>query len=250
MKYLMKLRYIGTDFCGSQIQPNVRTVQGMLNEAFERLFGVKCKVTACSRTDSGVHAHAAALTVELPDGTTPIPAEKLPLAVCPLLPNDVSVFDACIRDDVFHVRHDVKEKEYIYLVHNGQVRDPFLYRRAWFYPALIDEQGVERMREALPHLLGMHDFAAFMAQGSPVATTVRTLTYFDVAREGEILRFTVRGDGFLYNMVRILVGTLIEVAVGRIDPADIPAVIESHDRRRAGMTAPPDGLYLNQVIYD
>ncbi len=250
MKYLMKLRYVGTDFCGSQIQPNVRTVQGVLNDAFARLFGVKCKVTSCSRTDSGVHAHAASLTVELPDGTTPIPADKLPLAVAPLLPSDVSVFDACVRADEFHVRHDVKEKEYVYLVHNGTVRDPFLCNRAWFYPTPITDEGFERMRRALPYFIGTHDFAAFMAQGSPVATTVRTLTCFDVHREGEVLRFTVRGDGFLYNMVRILVGTLIEVAAGRIMPDDIPDVITGGERRRAGMTAPPEGLYLNQVFYD
>ncbi len=250
VKYLMKLRYVGTDFCGSQIQPNVRTVQGVLNTAFEQLFGVKCKVTSCSRTDSGVHAHAASLTVELPDGTTPIPAEKLPLAVSPLLPSDVSVFDACLRPDEFHVRHDVKEKEYVYLVHNGMVRDPFMHHRAWFYPNPIGDAGLARMREALPYFIGEHDFAAFMAQGSPVATTVRTLMRFEVERAGETLRFTVRGDGFLYNMVRILVGTLIEVAVGRISPSDIPQIIASGERRLAGMTAPPDGLYLNQVFYD
>ncbi len=250
VKYLMKLRYVGTAFCGSQIQPNVRTVQGVLNDAFEALFGVRCRVTSCSRTDSGVHARAASLTVELPDGTTPIPAEKLPLAVAPHLPGDVAVFDAELRPDDFHVRHDVKEKEYVYLVHNGTVRDPHLEHRAWFYPTPIDETGLARMQAALPHLLGEHDFAAFMAQGSPVATTVRTLTYFGVVREGETLRFTVRGDGFLYNMVRILVGTLVEVAAGRIAPDEIPAVIASCDRRRAGMTAPPDGLYLNRVMYD
>ncbi len=250
VKYLMKLRYVGTDFCGSQIQPNVRTVQGVLNDAFEHLFGVRCKVTSCSRTDSGVHAHAASLTVELPDGTTPIPADKLPLAVSPLLPADVSVFDACAVNDDFHVRHDVKEKEYVYLVHNGTVRDPFLCHRVWFYPTPIGDEGFARIQAALPHFIGTHDFAAFMAQGSPVATTVRTLTSFEVTRNGETVRFAVRGDGFLYNMVRILVGTLIEVAAGRIMPEDIPDVIKSCDRRRAGMTAPPEGLYLNRVFYD
>ncbi len=250
MKYLMKLRYVGTDFCGSQIQPNVRTVQGALNVAFEKLFGVTCKVTSCSRTDSGVHACAASLTVELPGGTTPIPPEKLPLAVAPHLPADIAVFDAELRSDDFHVRHDVKEKEYVYIVHNGIVRDPFLYQRAWFYPAPISEEGIARMKAALPYFVGTHDFAAFMAQGSPVATTVRTLTFFDIERDGEQIRFIVRGDGFLYNMVRILVGTLIEIAAGRISPEEISQIIESGERARAGMTAPPEGLYLNAVFYD
>ncbi len=250
MKYLMKLRYVGTDFCGSQIQPNVRTVQGVLNDAFEGLFGVKCKVTSCSRTDSGVHATAASLTVELPDGSIPIPAEKLPLAVANRLPADVAVFDVSVRPDTFHVRHDVKEKEYVYLVHNATIRDPFHRNRVWFYPTLIDESGLARMKEALPYLLGKHDFAAFMAQGSPVATTVRTLTYLQVEREGELLRFTVRGDGFLYNMVRIIVGTFIEVGVGRIAPDTVKEILEGGVRKDAGMTAPPDGLYLNRVFYD
>ena len=250
MKYLMKLRYVGTDFCGSQIQPNVRTVQGVLNTAFETVFGVKCKVTSCSRTDSGVHANAASLTVELPDGTTPIPCDKLPLAVSPHLPLDVSIFDVCVVEDTFHVRHDVVGKEYVYLVHNASIRDPFLTNRAWFFPRPIDENGVKRMVAATTHFLGTHDFAAFMAQGSPVATTVRTIQAFSVKKEGDMITFSVTADGFLYNMVRILVGTLLEIGVGRIQPEDIPDIIASCDRTRAGMTAAPEGLYLNNVYYN
>ena len=250
MKYLMKLRYVGTAFCGSQIQPNVRTVQGVLNIAFEEVFGVKCKVTSCSRTDSGVHANAATLTVELPDGTTPIPCDKLPLAVTSHLPDDVSVFDVVLVDDDFHVRHDVQGKEYVYLVHNAALKDPFLQNRAWFYPRVIDESGIAAMQKATEALLGVHDFATFMAQGSPVATTVRHLQDFRVKKEGDMITFSVVADGFLYNMVRILVGTLIEVGVGRISPDEIPAILASCDRTRAGMTAPPEGLYLNRVFYD
>jgi tRNA pseudouridine38-40 synthase len=250
MKYLMKLRYVGTEFCGSQIQPNVRTVQGVLNIAFEGVFGVKCKVTSCSRTDSGVHANAATLTVELPDGTTPIPCDKLPLAVAHHLPDDVSIFDVSLVEDCFHVRHDVVGKEYVYLVHNAPIHDPFLNHRAWFYPRVIDEVGMANMQRAADALLGEHDFATFMAQGSPVATTVRHLQDFRVKREGDMILFSVTADGFLYNMVRILVGTLIEVGVGRISCEDIPAILASCDRTKAGMTAPPEGLYLNQVFYD
>jgi tRNA pseudouridine38-40 synthase len=250
VKYLMKLRYVGTNFCGSQIQPNVRTVQGVLNKAFEELFGVKCLVTSCSRTDSGVHANAATLTVELPDGTVPIPADKLPLAVASHLPEDVCVFDACVRDEAFHVRHDVVGKEYVYLLHNASVRDPFLLHRAWFYPRVITDEELKRMQDAAQYLVGTHDFAAFMAQGSPVATTVRTVHGFGVERSGNLLRFTVCADGFLYNMVRIMVGTLVEVATGKISPSEIPEILSSGDRTRAGMTAPPEGLYLNRVFYE
>ena len=250
MKYLMKLRYVGTHFCGSQIQPNVRTVQGVLNVAFEAVFGVKCKVTSCSRTDSGVHANAAALTVELPDGTTPIPEDKLPLAVSPHLPEDVSIFDVTLVSDEFHVRHDVVGKEYVYLVHNAPIRDPFMTNRVWFYPRVIDDNGIARMQKAATHLIGKHDFAAFMAQGSPVATTVRTMQALTVKKVGDMITFTVTADGFLYNMVRILVGTLIEIGVGRMDEEEMPKILASCDRTQAGMTAPPEGLYLNRVFYD
>ncbi len=249
MKYLMKLRYVGTDFCGSQIQPNVRTVQGVLNEAFTALFGVVCKVTSCSRTDSGVHANAASLTVELPDGTIPIPSEKLPLAVSRFLPDDVSVFDAIPVEDAFHVRHDVVKKEYIYRLHNGTIKDPFLKGRAWFFPKHLDEQAISRMQRACRDLIGEHDFSSFMAEGSPVHTTVRHVYDCDVEKTGDMLCFRISADGFLYNMVRIVVGTLVEIGLGRLDEDSIPKILASHDRTQAGMTAPPDGLYLNRVIY-
>jgi tRNA pseudouridine38-40 synthase len=250
MKYLMKLSYVGTHFCGFQYQPNARTVQSALNEAFTALFGVACKVTSCSRTDSGGHAIASSLTVELPDGTTPIPAEKLPLAVARFMPPDVSVYDAVLVPDTFHVRHDVVSKEYVYKLHNGKTQDPFLVGRAWFYPKRLSDDALARMREAAKHLIGTHDFAAFMAEGSPVATTVRTMFACDVEKEGDMLSFRVRGDGFLYNMVRIIVCTLVEVGHGRISPEDMPAIIASCDRTRAGMTAPPEGLYLARVLYE
>ena len=250
VKYLMRLRYVGTDFNGSQIQPNVRTVQGVLNEAFAAVFGVTCRVTSCSRTDSGVHARAATLTVELPSGEIPIPPEKLALAVQGHLPPDVSVFDVEVRPDSFHVRHDVTEKEYVYLIANTPLRDPFLCHRAWFYPKKIGDEGLARMREAAGYLVGEHDFSAFQAQGSPVANTVRHLTRLTVTRDGDTLLVTVAADGFLYNMVRIIVGTLVEVAVGRMEPSEIPAILASKDRTRAGMTAPPEGLYLNRVFYE
>lgn len=246
----MHLAYLGTDFCGSQIQPNVRTVQGVLNDAFTALFGVTCRVTSCSRTDSGVHACAAALTVELPGGTLPIPPEKLALAVQCHLPADVSVFDVDVRPDTFHVRHDVVGKEYLYRICNRPVRDPFLAGRAWFFPRHLDDAAIERMNRAAAYLIGKHDFAAFQAQGSPVATTVRCVTYCAVRREGDEVRVTVCADGFLYNMVRIIVGTLLDVGIGRTEPEEIPAILQTRDRTRAGMTAPPEGLYLHRVFYN
>jgi len=249
MKYLMRLAYLGTGFFGSQIQPQVRTVQGVLNDAFAALFGVRCLVTACSRTDRGVHAVAAALTVALPDGTTPIPPDRLPFAVKCYLPQDVSVFSAVVVPDTFHVRHDVVKKEYRYRLCNTPLPDPFRVGRVWFYPHPLTEQALCRMRTAAGYLVGTHDFRSFMAEGSPVATTVRTVYDLAVDRAGDELIFTISADGFLYNMVRILVGTLVEVGAGRRDPESIPAVLSATDRTAAGMTAPPDGLYLNRVFY-
>lgn len=250
MKYFMHLSYLGTDFCGSQIQPNVRTVQGVLNDAFAALFGQTCRVTSCSRTDSGVHAIAAALTVELPDGSIPIPEDKLALAVQCHLPKDVAVFDVEVRPDTFHVRHDVTKKEYLYRIFNRPIRDPFLTDRAWFYPRLLDDTAVARMNQAAGCLVGEHDFASFQAQGSDVASTVRRVSSCEVTRTEDEVRVVVRADGFLYNMVRIIVGTLVDVGVGRTEPEDIPAILNSRDRTRAGMTAPPEGLYLYRVFYN
>lgn len=249
MKYFMHLAYLGTDFCGLQYQPDHRTVQGELNCAFEALFGVTCRVTACSRTDSGVHALAAALTVALPDGTIPIPKDKLALAVQPYLPRDISVFDVDTREDTFHVRYDVVEKEYVYRISNRAVHDPFLTDRAWFYPRTLSQDAIARMQEAAAHLVGEHDFSAFQAQGSKASTSVRRLTACTVTKQDDEIRVTVRADGFLYNMVRIIVGTLVEVGVGRIAPDAIPAILAGRDRAAAGMTAPPEGLYLARVFY-
>ena len=250
MKYFMRLSYVGTDFAGFQFQPNARTVQGVLNEAFAAVFGRRALVTSCSRTDAGVHALASALTVALPDGSLPIPPERLALAVQTHLPHDVSVFDVEVRPDEFHVRHDVREKEYLYLIVNTPLRDPFLQNRAWFYPKQLDENSLVRMKRAAEYLLGEHDFAAFHAEGSPVATTIRRVTGCEVKREGNFVQVSVSADGFLYNMVRIIVGTLLEVGVGRKEPEEIPAILASRNRTLAGMTAPPEGLYLRRVFYE
>ena len=250
MKYFMRLSYVGTGFSGFQFQPDARTVQGVLNEAFAAVFGQRALVTSCSRTDAGVHALASALTVALPGGVLPIPPERLALAVQTHLPPDVSVFDVEARSDDFHVRHDVTGKEYLYLIANTPLRDPFFQNRAWFYPKQLDENALTRMKRAAGYLIGEHDFAAFHAQGSLVATTVRRLTACEVMRNGDLVQVSVTADGFLYNMVRIIVGTLVEIGVGRIEPEEIPAILSSRDRSRAGMTAPPEGLYLRRVFYE
>ncbi len=247
MKYFAKIKYLGTAFHGFQVQPGLRTVQGELNQALNQAFGLPCRVTGCSRTDAGVHANEFCLTVECEGGT--IPADKLPIAVARYLPEDLSLFYACECDSDFHPRYDVKEKEYLYRIINRPIYDPFEYGRAWFLSRPVSDRGLELMREAAAHFIGRYDFSTFMSEGSDVEDTVRCVTALSVERAGDLIEIRISADGFLYNMVRIIVGTLTEVAFGRIDPCDIPDIIASCDRSRAGMTAPADGLFLNKVIY-
>ena len=247
MKYFAKIKYLGTAFHGFQVQPGLRTVQGELNIALKSTLGYDCKITGCSRTDAGVHANEFCMTVEC-DGAT-VPAEKLPVAVARFLPQDISLFYAKECDNDFHPRYDVKEKEYLYRILNTKVCDPFEYGRTWFLPRKISDQGLALMQSASKHFVGKYDFKAFMAEGSDVEDTVRTVNLLNVIRNGDFIEIRISADGFLYNMVRIIVGTLVEVAFGRISPDDIEQIIASGNRSRAGMTAPAEGLYLNRVEY-
>lgn len=247
MKYFAKIKYLGTAFHGFQVQPGLRTVQGELNAALNQAFGLPCRVTGCSRTDAGVHANEFCLTVECDGGT--IPADKLPIAVARFLPTDLSLFYAeeCSQD--FHPRYDVREKEYLYRIINRPIYDPFDFGRAWFLTRPITDDGLLLMKQASKHFIGKMDFSTFMSEGSDVEDTVRNVTALSVERIGDLIEVRISADGFLYNMVRIIVGTLTEVAFGRISPDDIPEIISSRDRSRAGMTAPADGLFLNKVVY-
>ena len=247
MKYFAKIKYLGTAFHGFQVQPGLRTVQGELNNALNQAFGLPCKVTGCSRTDAGVHANEFCLTVECEGGT--IPADKLPIAVARFLHTDLSLFYAEECDNAFHPRYDVREKEYLYRIINRPIYDPFEFGRAWFLSRPVSDEGLMLMQSAAKHFIGKHDFSAFMSEGSDVEDTVRTVTALSVDRVGDLIEIRISADGFLYNRVRIIVGTLTEVAFGRISPDSIEDIINSCDRSRAGMTAPADGLFLNKVIY-
>ncbi len=249
MKILLRLQYLGTDFCGWQFQPGVRTVQNTLTEAAESLFGKKCSITGCSRTDSGVHANDFAATVELPKGANRIPVDRLPTAFAPFLPCDLAVKSATVVPDEFHPRYDVESKEYLYKVHLAPVADPFLYGRVWHYTGRVLPDAVERMNACAEKLVGTRYFASFMAAGSKIEDTERTVYYCNVTREDDMLYVRVAANGFLYNMVRIIVGTLMQAAAGKLTPAEMEEIIEAKDRKKAGITAPSDGLYLNKVTY-
>ena len=252
MKLFLRIAYIGTDFCGYQVQPCKRTVQGELNRAARELFGFECDITGCSRTDSGVHANMFCVTVAKKGEDnleTDIDISKIPRALSAHLPCDIAVYHAEWADSGFHPRYDVKYKEYIYRIYNGEIRSPFEEGRALHVPQRIDDNAIKKMNDAASHFVGEHDFSAFMAQGSKVESTVRNVAYANVSREEDIIIFRVAADGFLYNMVRIMTGTLLSVAQGKILPEEIPEIIKSKQRERAGMTAQAHGLYLNKIVY-
>lgn len=250
MKYLCHIRYMGEHFCGFQAQKEKRTVQGTLTEVLTAFFGTDVRVTGCSRTDSGVHAEGFALSVALPDGSLPVPPEKLPLALAPYLPPDLSLYDARAVEEGFHPRYDAVSKEYHYTILHTPVNNPFYRDRAWqvYFPFVPD--ALERMNEAASYIVGTHDFSAFRAQGSPTRSPVRTVFLCRVEKVDNLYTLIIRGDGFLYNMVRIIAGTLLAVATGRMEPDAVRQILSSHHRTAAGATAPPEGLCLYCVQYN
>ena len=247
MKYFAKIKYLGTDFHGFQVQPGLRTVQSELSAGLSQVFDEIPRVTGCSRTDAGVHANEFCVKIESDKAT--VPAEKLPIAVARFLPPDLSLFYAEECDDDFHPRYDVVSKEYLYRIKNQKIFDPFDYGRAWFLPRKIDDIGIQRMHEAAEYIIGKKDFSSFMSEGSDTEDTVREVFYLSVDKNGDDIEVRIAADGFLYNMVRIIVGTLVEVAYGRFEPEDVKRIIAVCDRKAAGMTAPADGLYLNKLNY-
>lgn len=251
MKLKLTISYNGSGYCGWQAQKNGRSVQETLTRAVSELYGVRCLVTGASRTDSGVHAKNYVCTVEGADGvdvSEKIPIRSLPNALNAHLPEEIAVKNAEVVPDEFHARYSVRSKTYEYVFFDSAVRSPFLSGRA-FQTLPISDAALENMKKAAEKMCGKHDFKAFMAAGSKITDTVRTVYSSSVERHGETVVFTVSADGFLYNMVRIMAGTLLAAARGKITPDDVGAIIESGDRRSAGTTLPPYGLYLMNVEY-
>ena len=241
--------YDGTSFCGWQIQSeNVRTVQGEIEKAIFKLTGVRSQVNGCSRTDPGEHAfcHVSNFFTE-----ASIPPERFCFALNSVLPEDISVKESCEAAEDFHARFSCKGKKYIYRIYRNNTRSALVKSRAWFEPRKLD---VDAMAAGAEFFKGEHDFAAFQAVGGTAQTTVRKITEAKVWQRksnlgGEDIFFEVAGNGFLYNMVRIMTGTLIDVGKGRAAPEDIKDIILSGERANAGTTAPAQGLYLKEVYY-
>ncbi len=242
-KILIVVQYDGTNFHGFQFQPGLRTVQGEFEEAAGRVLGESVRVAGAGRTDAGVHAFGQALTLET---SGPIPIENLVKALNNALAADVKVVSVQEVPTSFNARRDAKVKLYSYRILNRQLPSPFINRYAWHVRQPLDE---DRMQAAADTLVGEHDFAAFCGSGSSVKTTVRKLTRLDVLRDGEVVEIRAEGNGFLYLMVRIIVGTLVQVGSGRLSVEEVSWILAGCDRRQAGRTAPPQGLSLVRITY-
>ena len=239
----LTVAYDGTNYCGWQVQPNGVSIQSTLQKAIENLLGEKTDVTGASRTDSGVHALG---NVAVFDTAARMPAEKISYALNSRLPEDIRVQRSFQVADDFHPRKTSCIKTYEYRILNREFELPGERLNSHFFRKKLD---VAKMREACLPFLGEHDFKSFCSIHTQAETTVRIIYSLDVIREGDMIRIRVTGNGFLYNMVRILAGTLINVGFGVTDPAEIPGIIEARDRQAAGPTAPAKGLTLIKMEY-
>lgn len=240
----LTLAYDGTLFAGWQVQRVLRTVQGELEAAWKQITGEDVRVTASGRTDAGVHAHGQVVGVAT---ETALDEARLLRGLNAVLPNDVIVREIIPAPPGFHATHDALRKTYRYHIHHSRVRPLFDRNFVWHVPAkVLDEAAMQR---AGGLLVGRHDFASFETAGSERASTVRTILDLTVSRNGERVTIEVTGDGFLYNMVRSIAGTLAEVGRG-VKPVEwVAEVLAARNRTHAGLTAPPQGLVLWQVEY-
>ncbi|WP_139492768.1 tRNA pseudouridine(38-40) synthase TruA [Brevibacillus dissolubilis] len=236
--------YDGTDYSGFQVQPDVVTVQGTIEEALFRVTGETIQIAGSGRTDAGVHARGQVFHFDTKSG---IPIDKWAFVLNNQLPDSIIIQSVEEAPIDFHARFDVKVKEYRYCIDNGKVADLFRHRYADHIRFPLD---VEKMQEAARHLIGTHDFTSFCSAKTYVEDKVRTIYDVRVEREGQFVWVICRGNGFLYNMVRIIAGTLVEVGQGKREPDEFPAILAACDRERAGKTAPAKGLTMWAVFYE
>lgn len=243
MKIKLTVCYDGTNYCGWQIQPNGLSVQQVVQEAIEKATGEKSKVVGSGRTDAGVHAQRQTAHFET---NSSIPAERFYLALNAHLPSDVKVLASEKAEDNFDARKSAKRKTYCYSFYYGEVENPLKERYA---VRLEKELNEEKIEKAINLLVGEHDFKAFCSAGSGAKTTVRTIYSIKIEKGNDGLKVLVTGNGFLYNMVRILVGTLLDVGYGKKTENDILEMLNQGKRERGGRTLPAKGLCLNSVEY-
>lgn len=237
------IEYDGTGYHGWQSQSNAIAIQDIIEKAISKLTGEHSRLTASGRTDAGVHALGQVANFFTQSS---IPPERFSYALNSILPDDIVIKKSEEVPHSFNSRYSAKGKKYRYLIYNSEYPSALLRNRAFHVPQRLD---FELMEKASSYFTGTHDFSAFKASGSSTASSVRTVAETSLAKKGEIIEFEITGTGFLYNMIRIIAGTLIDVGMGRISVEDIPGIIESCDRRKAGKTAPAHGLYLVEVHY-
>jgi len=239
----LTIEYDGTNYHGWQIQSNAKTVQETIEKAIYGLTGEKITINGSSRTDQGVHAYGQVSSFFTHSN---IPPDRLSYALNRMLPHDIVIKKSEEVDKDFHARYCSKGKKYRYLIYNSNFPSAIFRNRSYHISHNLD---MEKMNKSIKFFLGTHDFSAFKSVGSSVKTSVRTIFDVNLTKMEDNICFEVSGDGFLYNMVRIMVGTIVDVGMGRIKVEDIPYIIESRDRKKAGRTAPPHGLYLVEVYY-
>lgn len=240
----LKLMYVGTAYHGWQIQKNAVSVAETLEKALSQICGHPVKCTGAGRTDAGVHAQVYLANFHT---TCTIPCDRIPLAVNTRLPDDIVVEKATEVSMDFNAIGACKKKEYTYRIYNSRLRHAFLVNRVWFYPKHLDES---IMQLAADQFVGTHDFSAVRSVGTQTKTTVRTVHYFQVERQDDLIQCRVCANGFLYNMVRAMIGTIIYAAEDKLAPLEIPQILAAGNRTLAGPTAPPDGLYMSRLWYD
>ncbi|MBO5556495.1 MAG: tRNA pseudouridine(38-40) synthase TruA [Oscillospiraceae bacterium] len=240
----IRLCYDGSRYHGWQVQKNEISVAQTLEEALSKVCEHPVKTVGCGRTDAGVHAlrYCANFRTDCR-----IPVERIPLAVNSRLPGDIAVVDAVEAPEDFNAIGSCIKKEYIYKILNRNIRDPFLDQRVCFYPQSLD---MERMARAARAFEGTHDFRAVRSVGTETKTTVRTVHWCRAEKQGDLITIAICADGFLYNMCRAMVGTMVYASYGKLEAEDIPALLARGDRRLTGPTMPPQGLYLNRLWYE
>lgn len=237
------IEYDGTNYYGWQKQPHQATIQETLEDSIRKVTKEKIDIIGSGRTDKGVHARGQVANFFT---DSKIPGEKFKDAINSALPEDIAINYSEEVDSSFHSRYSAQGKEYRYLIYNRREPSPLLRNLAYHVPQKLDYGS---MQKAIGHIIGTHDFRAFMASGSSVKDTTRTIYNVHLDKNGELIEFRINGSGFLYNMVRIIAGTLVDIGTGKIDNSYLSEIILSKDRKNAGHTAPPHGLYLERVLY-
>ena len=239
----LTIQFDGSNYHGWQWQDNALSVQQVLSNAIFKITGEVPNIIGCSRTDSGVHALEFVCNFF---SNTTVPMDKLHLALNTKLPRDIRAVNCTVTDDTFHARYSAKNKTYIYKAYNTRIANPFLTRYAYHFPFEIDFDNILR---ATSFFVGEYDFSTFMATGGSQKTTVREVYSLSATKKNNNIEFEITANAYLYNMVRIISGTLLYVGCGRIKPDDIPEIVLSKNRNMAGITAGAEGLYLKKVDY-